>query len=174
MTDTVNSALLKVVTSASVTTSPDLGSTEYKFSDTDSISFTNGTGSGQINQVWTDSRTVGASSSEDLDLSGALVSALNTLLSFTKIKMIEIKASSSNTNNLLLGGSANGLAGLFVLTGDAAIEDVQIVIPPGGIFCLAAPVNGYAVTNSTGDILKMSNSGSGSGVDYTIKIFGVV
>lgn len=174
MTDTVSSAVLKVNTSVSMTTSPDVGSTSYQFAESDSLSFSHGTGNNQINQVWTDIRTVGASSSESLDLYGSLVNALNTTLNFTKVKMIEIKAAATNTNNVLVGGSTAGIAGLLVLTGAAAIEDVQIVIPPGGIFVISAPLAGYTITNTTGDILKISNSGSGTGVDYTIKIYGVV
>ncbi len=174
MTDTVSSAVLKVNTSVSMTTSPDVGSTSYSFSDSDVLNFTHGTGNNQINQVWTDVNTISASSSVSLDLYGSLVNALNTTLNFTKIKMIEIKADSNNTNNVLVGGSSAGIAGLLVLTGDAAIEDVQIVIPPGGILCIAAPLAGFTITNTTGDILKLTNSSSGSSVSYTIRIYGVV
>jgi hypothetical protein len=174
MTDTLNSAILKVSTAASISTSPDIGTSQYSFSVSDSLSFTHGTGDNQINQLWTDERTISASSSENLDLYGSLVSALNTTLNFTKIKMIEIVASSLNTNNVLVGGDAASLAGLFVLGGTAAIEDVQLVVPPGGILVLSAPLSGYAVTATTGDILKIANSGGGSDVTYSIKIYGVV
>jgi hypothetical protein len=174
MTDTVNSAGLRVITNASLTTSPDVGSTNYQFSDSDITLFSHGTGANQINQVWTDVRTVAASSTESLDLYGGLVSALNTTLNFTKVKIISIVADGDNTNNVLIGGSAAGIAGLLVLTGDAAIEDVSIAVQPGGMFIISAPKTGYMVTNTTGDILKITNSSSGSSVTYTIKIYGVV
>ncbi len=174
MTDTVSSAVVKIQTSASMTTSPDIGDTVYQFSDSDVLNFSHGTGNNQVNQVWADIRTISASSSENLDLYGSLVSALNTTLNFAKIKLIEIKADSANINNVLVGGSAAGVAGMFVLTGDSTIDEVQMVIPPGGIYLIAAPLAGFTVTNTTGDILKIANSSSGTSVTYTIKVYGVV
>jgi hypothetical protein len=174
MTDTVNIASIRIGTAASISTNPDIGSSTYSFSTNDSNTFTNGTGNNQVNQVFTDTRTISASSSENLDLAGGLVSALNTTLTFTKIKMIEISAATANTNNVLVGGHAAGLSTMFVLGGDAAIEDVQIVIPPGGLFVLTAPAAGFTVTASTADILQIANSSSGTSVTYTIKIYGCV
>lgn len=174
MTDTVSNAAVKVTTSASMTTSPDIGSTTYSFSENETQTFTHGTGNNQVNQIFTDVRTISASSTESLDLYGGLTNALNTTLNFTKIKVIEIAASSANTNNVLIGGSSAGLAGMFVLGGDAVIDDVQMVVPPGGVYLITAPAAGFTVTNTTGDILKISNSSSGTSVTYTIKIYGVV
>lgn len=174
MVDTVNNASIKIFTSASLTTSPNVGSTTYSFADNDVNSFFHGTGDNQINQVWTDTRTLAASTSENLDLYGGLTSALNTTINFTKLKMVHIKANESNTNDVLIGGNSAGISDMFVLGGTAAIEDVQIVVPPGGFFVLTAPIDGFTVTNTTADMLKISNSAGGSSVEYTIKLYGVV
>lgn len=129
----------------------------------------NGTGAGKANQMWSSSaRSIALSSSESLDLSGALTDAFGNSIVFTKIKGILIKAAAANTNNVLVGGAA---ANAFVnWVGDAT--DI-IVIKPGGTFLLLAPDSGgYAVTAGTGDLLKIANSSSGSAVVYDIVIFG--
>lgn len=174
MAETLSSAAVKITTSASSTTSPDIGTATYSFNESNTSTFTNGTANNQANMVWTDTRTIAASTSEDIDLAGVLTSALNTSITFTKIKAIIVEADSGNTNNVLVGGSSAGIAGMFVLGGDAAIEDVQIVVPPEGVFVLTAPKAGYTVTATTGDIIKVANSSSGSSVTYKIKVIGTV
>jgi len=71
---------------------------------------------------------------------------------------------------VLVGGAAsNQVATIFGATNDV------LVIRPGGMFALTAPDNtGMAITASTGDLLKIANSSSGTSVTYTIVIIGVV
>jgi hypothetical protein len=90
-------------------------------------------------------------------------------LTFTKIKAILVKAAEGNTNNVVVGGAAsNGWVGPF---GD--VSDT-VAVKPGGTLLLVAPnAAGYAVTAGTGDILKVANSGAGTGVTYDIVIVGV-
>lgn len=79
-------------------------------------------------------------------------------------------AAAANTNNVVVGGAASN--GFINWVGDAT--DV-INVRPGGVFMLVAPDStAYAVTASTGDILKVANSSSGTSVTYTIVIIGVV
>ncbi len=127
----------------------------------------NGTASGQANALFADQRTIGASSSENLDLAGVLVDPLGATLTFTTIKAIKIKAADANTNNVLVGGAAsNTFVGPF---SDAT--DI-VAVKPGGIFMWVAPQTGATVTASTGDILKIANSGGTTGVTYDIFIIG--
>lgn len=147
----------------------DIGTVSHLVNYTASNTLTNGTGADSANMVWVDTRTLTASSSENLDLAGVLVNALGTTLTFTKIKGIIVAASSANTNNVVIGGNANALVNWV---GNA--NDV-VNVTPGGIFCLTAPgATAYAVTASTGDILQIANSSSGTSVTYDIILIGVV
>ncbi len=162
---------IKISATGALTDSPDLGSIGYNLSyTTPNFSFANGTSANQANQIWTDTRTITASSSENLDLAGVLANALGTTLTFTRIKAIIINAASGNTNNVLVGGHAS--AAFSTMFGDAT--DV-LVVRPGGSFCLVAPdATAYAVTATTGDLLKIANSGSGTSVTYDIILIGCV
>ena len=131
--------------------------------------FTNGIGIDQANQMWSDSRTLTASATEDLDLAGVLTNAFGTTLTFTSIKAIVIKALSTNTNDVIVVGAASNA---FLLFGDATDT---ISIKPNGAFGITNPeANGYTVTVGTGDILKITNSAGSTSVTYEITIIGEV
>jgi hypothetical protein len=132
------------------------------------LSLSSGTGNGQADLVFSDTRTIAASSSENLDLAGVLADAFGATLTFVKIKAIYIKAAAGNTNDVVVGGAAsNGFVNWVADTTD------KINIRPGGVFLLVDPQgSGYAVTASTGDILKVANSGGTTGVTYDIVIIG--
>ena len=55
---------------------------------------------------------------------------------------------------------------------NAFLEQVRRAVKPGGVFLWAAPSGGLTVTGGTGDILQVANSGSGTGVTYSIVIVG--
>jgi hypothetical protein len=131
--------------------------------------FSSGTGANQASNVFHDTRTISASSSENLDLAGSLTNAFGDTLTFTKIKAIAIHADAGNTNDVQVGGAASNAFNTWV--GD----DTDIVaVKPGGTLILVAPnSSGYAVTADTGDILKVANSSSGTSVTYTVVILGV-
>lgn len=146
----------------------DLGVESYALPYNKRINFANGTGSGQANQVWTDTRTIAASTSENIDLAGVLTNALGSTVTLARVKAIIIAASASNVNNVVIGGNSNGLVNWV-----GNVNDV-VNIRPGGFICLAAPdAIAYAVTASTGDILQVANSGSGTPVTYDIIVIGV-
>lgn len=127
-----------------------------------------GTGADQINQIFSDTRTIAASGTDDLDLAGVLVNALGAVCTFTKIRAIMVKAASGNTNNVVIGGAA--ATQFFGFLG-AATHTVNV--RPGGFFCIAAnDATGYAVTATTADLLRVANSGAGTGVTYDIVILG--
>jgi hypothetical protein len=153
-----------------LTKDTDLGSLTYSITYPIRKTMVNGTESGAANMVWTDTRTISASSSESLDLAGSLANAFGDTITFTKIKQIIITASSSNTNNVVIGGAgSNAWSPMF---GDATDK---LVINPGYTFSLGgSDAAGYAVTAGTGDILLVANSSSGSSVTYDIIIEGTV
>lgn len=129
-----------------------------------------GTGAGQADKVFHDTRTLTASSTEDLDLAGGLTDALGVALTFVKIKALIISAAAGNTNNVLVGGVAAGLSTIIVpqTTG-------IVTVRPGATFAVFAGVadsTGYAVTATTADLLHIANSSSGTPVTYDVIVIG--
>lgn len=127
---------------------------------------TTGTTAGKADLVFTDTRTLTASSSENLDLAGTLTDVFGTTLTFVEVVAIYVKAAAGNTNNVVVGGAAsNGFATPF---GDAS-DTVKVA--PGGVFLLTNDA-GFGVTAGTGDILKIANGGGSTSVTYDIVIVG--
>ncbi len=160
---------VKIACTGTLANTADIGSSTYVLNYSKSYPLTNGTGADMANMIWTDTRTIAASTTEDLDLYGSLTSTFNTTLNFTKIRGIIISAAATNTNNVVVGGDANGLAGWI-----GNVNDL-INVRPGGTFAIMAnDATAYPVTNTTGDILQIANSSSGTGVTYDIIIVGCV
>lgn len=163
------SGSLKVSATGSLTNPQDLGSSSYVLNYNKSYSIANGTAADQANMIWTDTRTISASGSDDLDLAGVLSDVYGASITFTKIKGIIVSAAAANTNLVLVGGNTNGFINWV-----ADKTDI-IKVRPGGVFALyAGDSTGYAVTASTGDILTIANSSSGTSVTYDIVIIGCV
>ncbi|MGW4641805.1 hypothetical protein ACWEN6_25025 [Sphaerisporangium sp. NPDC004334] len=161
---------LIVALTATQASTLDLASAQVPLSVRQVLELTSGTGAGKADLVFSDRRTVAASSSDSLDLAAGLTDALGTSLTFARIKAILIVAAKTNVNNVVVGGAAsNGFATAF---GDATDK---IVLRPGALLALAAgqaDATGYAVTPSTGDLLQIANSGAGSAVVYDIVLIG--
>jgi len=152
---------------ATQTGSNDLGNPQFPMAFSQIDNMLDGTAAGQADLLFSDQRTITASSNEDLDLSGSLTDVYGTTLAFVKVKVIAIYAASGNTNNVQVGPAAsNGFLGPFADASD------QIDIAPGGTMLLTAPSAGWTVTASTGDLLNIANSGAGTGVTYDIVIIG--
>lgn len=148
----------------------DIGTAEYRPSYSATFALQNGTGANQANELFCDTRTLAASASENLDLAGALTNAFGATITFDKIKALIVKAAAGNTNDVLVGGAASAQASAFF--GD--VTDV-VKVKPGGMVAFVAPdANGYDVTATTSDLLKIANSAGGTSVSYTIILIGVV
>jgi hypothetical protein len=146
----------------------DLGTDpNYNFKGGSTVTFTNGTGAGQADKVFADQRTLTASNSEDLDVAGgALTDSFGAVFTIAEMKVLMVCASSSNTNNVVIGGDANSVPFLSVAT-------TTVSIKPGGCYMLTDPsAGGIAVTGTTGDILQVANGGAGTSVTYDIIIIG--
>lgn len=128
----------------------------------------NGTGANQADKIFSDTRQLAASGTENLDLAGVLTDAFGATLTFTKVKALLVAAKSTNTNDVLVGGHASAA---FVTPFADATDKIRV--KPGGLFLLTAPdANGLAVTATTGDLLTIANSAGGTVVDYDIIIIG--
>lgn len=147
----------------------DIGNAEHRISYNPSNQFSDGNADNKAEAIFSDTRTISASGTEDLDLAGSgLVDVFGNTLTFTKIKALLIFADGDNANNVLVGG--DGLAAWVGWCGDAS--DI-VSVKPGGIFLMTAPKSaGMPVVATTGDILQIANSSSGTSVTYTIIIVG--
>ncbi|MES2685486.1 MAG: hypothetical protein V4706_01625 [Pseudomonadota bacterium] len=154
---------------ASFNQSSDVGSVNQDVKFTPNYVFTDGTGANQARILFSDTRTLAASANENLDLAGVLTDVFGNVLTFDKIKAIIVTAAAANTNTVVFGGAASAQAAPWF--GDVADTNV---IRPGGLLAMVAPdANGFDVTATTADLLKIANGGAGTPVTYTIVLIGV-
>lgn len=133
---------------------------------------TSGTGSDQVDKVFSETRTIAASGNFDYDLAGTLLDAYGSVCTFVKVKLIAIFADPGNTNNVVLGNAA---ATQFLGPLGAAAHTVHT--RPGGISVLFAPGTAldstlWPVGAGATDLLRVTNSAAGTGVTYDIVIAG--
>lgn len=129
------------------------------------LELTNGVGLNQVNTVWSDQRTVNASTTDTLDLAGGgLTDALGVAFAPARIKGLICR--NRGAQNITFGRpAANGVPWLSA-AGD------NIIIPAGGINMWFAPTAaGIVVTAGTGDLIEVVN-GAGSAVTYDVVVFG--
>lgn len=149
------------------TKSADVGSVAQEFDRSVSIDYANGVGANQGNVFFADTRTLAASATEDLDLSGVLADVFGATVTQARVKAIRISAAAANTNNVIVG-AASGTQWASLLNAAGTIT-----LHPGAYFEAATPTAaGWAVTGGSADLLKIANSGGTTGVDYTIELIG--
>jgi len=160
------SATLEVGVKAKQTGAADLGTPNILVDVAKSMEFTPGTAAvGQANVLFSDTRTLAASASEDLDLAGVLADALGATIAAAEVVAILIAAASGNTNDVqVTRPAANGVP-IFLAAGDG------LALGPGD-FVLLTNRKGVAVTAGTGDLVHVANGGAGTSVDYDIVIIG--
>lgn len=168
---TLNNTQLSVsLSSTLVGTAPIAGALpQLAVSYLQSLGLQNGTGGGQADKIWASgARTLAASANEDLDLAGTLVDALGTVLTLARVKMLIVAAAAANTNDVVVGAAAAN--GFFTWAGSATDK---VNVKPGGLLVLAAPgATAYPVTSGTGDLLRVTNGGSGTPITYDVIVIG--
>lgn len=156
---------------AKQTSALDLGSADANLARDYAVSLADGVLAGQANRIFSDSRVLAASATEDLDLAGtALVDVFGAPLTFARVKALVVAALPGNTNNVVVGGAASNAWATWV--GAAAHT---ITLRPGAVIALLAgeaDLTAYAVTATTGDLLRVGNGAGGSSVGYEIAIVG--
>lgn len=160
-------SVLTVKTVATLTNALDLATASVPLTLTNQIRLAAGTGANQADLIFHDTRTLGASGTEDLDLAGSLVGALGNTLTFARIKALVISAASGNTNSVQVTRPASNGVPLFLAAGDG------LSVRPGGVFAWIAPdATGVAVTAGTGDLITITNSAGSTSVTYNVVIIG--
>lgn len=160
-------ASIKIALAVLSTGSLDIERLTSQIDRTWKIDLTDGTGAGQANMLFSDTRTLASNTSESLDLAGGLTPAFGPAITFTKTKLILVAADPANTTNLTIGNVTNGIVAPF----GAATH--SLLVPPGGFVLIATPDNtAFGVTAGTGDLLKIANA-SGAAANYDVVILGV-
>lgn len=145
----------------------DLGTPVMPFGLSAAVALTSGTSAGQADRVFSDTRTLGASATEDLDLAGVLTDAFGAVITFAKIKAVVIKAAAGNTNNVNVSRPA-GATGVPLFL---AISD-GFVVPPGFTFAWFGSGTGVTVTAGTGDLITITNGAGTNSVTYDVILIG--
>ena len=146
----------------------DFANPAHSFAATHAITIsTIGTGTDAANQYWSDQRSLSASATETLDLSGSLTNGLGQTVAFTSVKMLYIR-NRSTTGSMVIGNAASNVwATMFGADNDT------ITIRPGGVFLIAcSDATGYAVAAGTDDSFKIANSDGSNSLTYDIVIVG--
>lgn len=132
------------------------------------LDLASGTGAAQADILFVDERTVAASTNDDIDLAGALSSALGATIATAEMVGIIIDSDVENTTVLTVGvGGSNPWVTMFAASGDG------IKVFPGGIFLnFARDASGLgAVAAGASDVLRIANA-SGASATYRIAIIG--
>jgi hypothetical protein len=129
-------------------------------------SLADGTTNVQADRIFSDTRTLAASATEDLDFGsgGGLTDAFGTAFSPAEIVCVFIVAAEANTNNVIVGAAA-AEPFLGPMGGTTPTETIK----PGGFLFWFSPA-GWTVTNNSNDKLKIANSAGSTGVDYSIVV----
>jgi hypothetical protein len=159
-------ATLSVGIHAKQTGTADLGTPNILVGIDKQLEFTPGTAAvGQANVLFSDTRTLAASTNGNLDVAGLLQDALGATINAAEIVAVYLSAAPGNTNDVQLTRPAsNGLA-MFLAGGDG------FAIGPGDFF-LRTYRNGIPVVAATGDLINVANGGAGTPVTYDIVILG--
>jgi hypothetical protein len=134
-------------------------------------SLTYGTGSGQVNLIVAQDRTLAASSNETLDLYGSttpLADIFGASTLFRHIKYLAVYiVSGGDVNGVLVGG-----AGSNPFLGPLGGTSPTVLIYPGGPgLQVGEPTAGWVVSSTAGQ-LKIANESSAVSVTYRIVIGG--
>lgn len=130
-----------------------------------------GTGNDQADVCWHDSRSVSSAANDDLDLTALTQTIYGSTVTITMAKVKAIVIINTNTtagDELVIDTSvSNAFKGWSNASATSKAE-----IGPGGLWVVSAPLAGWTVTNSSTDILRVSNPGGGTSITYKIFILG--
>lgn len=160
-------ATMRAGITATQTSALDLGTATANIVVAKAINLTNGTTANKADLIWSDERTIAASTSEDLDLAGALTDAFGATITMAEVVAIYVEALAANTNDVVVGDATSPVP-LFGGT------NPTFSVKPGGFFFTAAPnaAGLFTVGAGTTDDLKIANSSSGTSVTYRIVVIG--
>lgn len=153
--------------SALLNDSLDLGNVVDHLVKSYAIDIASGTGASQANQLFRDTRVVTTGATDSLDFAGGgLLNGVRQELALTALKMLIIKAASTNTTILSVTRPATLGVPIFAAANDA------VPVHPNGLFVWVGPVNGVVVTAGTADLIDIVNA-AGASATYDVIAIGV-
>jgi hypothetical protein len=144
----------------------DLGTPQIEIPAAACLNIATGTGDYQANVLYSDTRTLGPSGTEDIDLAGALDDPLGNTFTMVEVTGVLIIADAANTNNVVVGNATQAAPLGF------GASTHTWAVPPGGWMSVGAPEGGWTIGAGATDDIKILNSGAGTSVTYTIIVFG--
>lgn len=163
---TLTNARIAASITASIAKSTDFQNVSQNFSKAIAEALAAGTGSGEADLLWADSRALIADATEDLDLAGVLTDIFGDTVTFADVKAILIYNASTTASVIsIMGAAANGFVGPF----GAASQKINI--PAGGFVMFGHPGAGWTVTAGTGDLITITEESTLAAV-YEIAIIG--
>lgn len=171
MTQTLDSTLISwsIGATANAITPPSFNRITGALAYAKSQGFSTGAGANQMDRMFAAQRTITASGTDDLDLTGtALQDILGQNLALVRVKLIAVYAAAANTNNVVVGAAAsNPFVGPF----GAGTHTVSVQ-PGGSLLMLSPSAAGWLVTATTADLLRIANGGAGTSVTYDVIVGG--
>ena len=120
------------------------------------VSYPNGTSNGQIDLIYNEINTLGATATKDYDLDGgAMESPLENALVYADVQLLLIQ--NTGTGDLQIYGDFLGLSAEFM------------PIEPRGFMLLECGTTGRAITAGTADVVTVKSI---AGTDYEISFLG--
>lgn len=125
-----------------------------------------GSSAGRVQVAWSDSRSVTNGVPDTIDLRGGTTGAFGQAAqAFAVVTHVFVRNKSTvSGRNLTVGGGSNPFITWLAASGDA------VVVGPDGFVAVASPLDGYATTAGSADILTITSS-AGT-IDYDILIIG--
>lgn len=171
---TIGSLISTVTMTGSYTKASDLTSLAEAVNYSNSpVPYSNGSGSYQVNALYSDTREL-ASAAESFDLNaGTMVDSFGTALVFTAVKLLFIKNRSvtSPQRFIVTGDFFTGTTSQSPMFGATT---PTINIGPNGYLLLESPIDGFNVTSTTSDVITISNVVAAATFSYDIIILGIV
>jgi hypothetical protein len=129
--------------------------------------FTDGTTAGKADLCWSDRRTVAASATDTIDLTGGGLTSLGANVNFAVVTAIIVRNRSTTSGDVLHVGpaAADGFLGPWV---DAS--DLNAVSPEG--FATFQNDGGWTVTGGSTDSIRIVETGGANAVAYDIFVLG--
>lgn len=161
------SASVKLLFNATQTKAIDLQSASSPVVRNILLAFSDGAAAQQANLIWSDTRTLAPSGTENLDLAGSLTDFYGVGLTFVRIKGLIFIAAAANTNAVQVTRPASNGVPWLLAAGDG------ISLAPGAFIAWADPsAAGVVVTPATGDLITVTNAAGGTSTDYDVVILG--
>jgi len=127
---------------------------------------TSGTNANQMTDIWAKTVTIAGSGTNSIDLAGGVTNSFGDVLTFSRVNMLTVVASSTNSAPVAVGGAASAAFASWLGSSSDAV-----IVRPGGLLVVAAPdITGYAV--GTNSVLQIVNQSTNS-VSVTVSVGGI-